>query len=336
MIHVISAENRHLYEDVLEQHFRVRHEIFVEERKWEALRKPDSREIDVYDNEDAIYLLALENRRVLGGSRLYPTTKPTMMSEVFPHLAAVRGCPVDPQVWEWSRFFVTRERRDGAFNLQLMAAAQEFCLDQGIERLSLRHGDVVAAALPRHRLRRHAAGIAGAGGGLLDHGRDHRDPPGIARRRARPYRHEERRPVRTDRVSIASPVPTSAAAPPRNERAPEMSNMMRDSQIMAQTKDENLGYMSDMALELAQMAEDTGLATLAYLFRMAALEASTANSELGRAGRSPPADHVALDVSSFRQAAHPLPGNGGRVIVWVRQADPSCAAVFLQGRFCKA
>jgi hypothetical protein len=56
--------------------------------------------------------------------------------------------------------------------------------------------------------------------------------------------------------------------------------MMRDSQIMAQTKDENLGYMSDMALELAQMAEDSGLATLAYLFRMAALEASTANSEL--------------------------------------------------------
>ncbi|RXG93474.1 GNAT family N-acetyltransferase [Bradyrhizobium zhanjiangense] len=137
MIHVISAVNRHLYEDVLEQYFRVRHEIFVEERKWEALRKPDGREIDSYDNEDAVYLLALENRRVLGGSRLYPTTRPTMMSEVFPHLAAVRGCPSDPLVWEWSRFFVSRERRDGAFNLQLMAAAQEFCLDQGIERLCL-------------------------------------------------------------------------------------------------------------------------------------------------------------------------------------------------------
>ncbi|WP_247440019.1 acyl-homoserine-lactone synthase [Bradyrhizobium sp. 139] len=97
----------------------------------------DGREVDTYDNEDAVYLLALENCRVLGGSRLYPTTKPTLMSEVFPHLAAVRGCPSDPLVWEWSRFFVSRERRDGAFNLQLMAAAQEFCLDQGIERLCL-------------------------------------------------------------------------------------------------------------------------------------------------------------------------------------------------------
>lgn len=56
--------------------------------------------------------------------------------------------------------------------------------------------------------------------------------------------------------------------------------MMRDSQIMAQTNDENLGYMSDMALELAQMADDAGLATLAYLFRMAALEATTANGGL--------------------------------------------------------
>ena len=63
--------------------------------------------------------------------------------------------------------------------------------------------------------------------------------------------------------------------------------MMRDSQIMAQTQDENLGYMSDMALELAQMAEDSGLATLAYLFRMAALEASTANSELNEPDELP-------------------------------------------------
>ena len=59
-----------------------------------------------------------------------------MMSEVFPHLAAVRGCPSDPLVWEWSRYFVVRDRRDGTLNLQLMAAVQEFCLDQGIAQVS--------------------------------------------------------------------------------------------------------------------------------------------------------------------------------------------------------
>ena len=56
--------------------------------------------------------------------------------------------------------------------------------------------------------------------------------------------------------------------------------MMRNSHIIVRpkTKEEDLGYMSDMALELAQMAEDSGQATLAYLFRMAALEASTADT----------------------------------------------------------
>ncbi len=55
--------------------------------------------------------------------------------------------------------------------------------------------------------------------------------------------------------------------------------MMRDNEISAKLKmkEQDLDYMSDIALELAQMAEDSGLATLAYLFRMAALEASTAD-----------------------------------------------------------
>ena len=136
MIHAISSVNRHLYEDVLEQHFRLRHDIFVEERHWETLRRPDCREVDSYDDEDTVYLLALEGRRVVGGHRLYPTTKPSMMSEVFPHLASVRGCPSNPLVWEWSRYFVVRDRRDGTLNLQLMAAVQEFCLDQGIAQVS--------------------------------------------------------------------------------------------------------------------------------------------------------------------------------------------------------
>jgi acyl-homoserine lactone synthase len=136
VIHVVTALNRHLYEDVIEQHFRIRHEIFVEERGWEALRKPDGREVDSYDNEETVYLLALEDRRVVGGQRLYPTTKPSMMSEIFPHLAAVRGCPVDPLIWECSRYFIVSERREGILNLQLLASVQEFCLDHGIVQFS--------------------------------------------------------------------------------------------------------------------------------------------------------------------------------------------------------
>lgn len=136
MIHVISNANRHLYESAIEQHFALRHHLFVEERGWEALRRPDGREIDNYDNEDTIYLLALEDDRVVGGHRLYPTTKSSMMSDIFPHLASVRGFPCDPTIWEWSRYFIVPDRRDGNLNLRLMAAVQEFCLGQGIEQVS--------------------------------------------------------------------------------------------------------------------------------------------------------------------------------------------------------
>jgi acyl-homoserine lactone synthase len=136
MIHVVSASNRHLYEDQIERMFRTRHDIFVGERGWTDLAKPDGREADEYDDADTVYCLAMEGDRIVGGHRLYPTTRPTMLGTSFPHLASVRGVPEDPAVWEWSRYFVVRDRRDGKLNLLLMAAVQELCIDEGITEIS--------------------------------------------------------------------------------------------------------------------------------------------------------------------------------------------------------
>jgi acyl-homoserine lactone synthase len=136
MIHVISADNRYLYEDAIEQHFRIRHDIFVKERGWMTLDRRDGREVDTYDNIDTVYLLAMEGESIVGGHRLYPTIKPTMVEEVFPHLAAVRGAPSDLTIFEWSRFFVVKERRGGRVNFELMAALQEVCLDEGISHVT--------------------------------------------------------------------------------------------------------------------------------------------------------------------------------------------------------
>jgi Autoinducer binding domain/Autoinducer synthase/Bacterial regulatory proteins, luxR family len=117
----ITSANRDLYESIIEHHFRLRQEVFVSERQWNALERPKQREIDAFDNEDTIYLLTLEGDRVIGGHRLYPTTKPTMIGEVFPHLASLRGAPSDPLIWEWSRYFIVKDRREGRLNLELMA-----------------------------------------------------------------------------------------------------------------------------------------------------------------------------------------------------------------------
>jgi acyl-homoserine lactone synthase len=136
MIHIITASNRHLYEARLEELFRLRHDIFVGERRWTALERPDGREIDDYDNADSVYFVAIEDDRIVGGHRLYPTTKPTMLGDVFPHLAAVRGVPEDEAIWEWSRYFVVKDKRDGKVNLALLAAVQELCLEEGIVEIS--------------------------------------------------------------------------------------------------------------------------------------------------------------------------------------------------------
>ena len=90
MIHVISSINRHLYDDAIERHFQIRHDIFVGERDCNAFAR-DGKEIDCYDKADPVYLLAMEGKRIVGGHRLYPTAEPVINGEIFPARALVRG-----------------------------------------------------------------------------------------------------------------------------------------------------------------------------------------------------------------------------------------------------
>ncbi len=95
-VHAIHAGNRHHYDDALEQHYRIRHDIYVGERKWMDLARPDGREVDQFDTEHAVYLLAMEGDQVVGGSRLVPTLEPHLMSEVFPACLALPTCSSGP------------------------------------------------------------------------------------------------------------------------------------------------------------------------------------------------------------------------------------------------
>jgi acyl-homoserine lactone synthase len=134
-IHVVTHDNRHLYTDHLRSCFRLRHDIFVGERGWTDLQRPDGLDIDAYDNEHAIYLLAIDGDRLVGGQRLYPSLLPHMISEVFPHLAT-RELPRESTVFEWTRYFVIRERRMGRTDCRLLAGLQEFCLAEGITHVT--------------------------------------------------------------------------------------------------------------------------------------------------------------------------------------------------------
>jgi acyl-homoserine lactone synthase len=135
-VHVVTCDNRHSYRAEIECHHRLRHDVFVGERGWKALERPDGRDVDAFDNRGAIYLLAIDGERIVGGQRLYPTVLPHMLSEVFPYLATRGGVPSAPDVFEWTRYFVVKERRIGRTDCMLLAALQQFCLEEGIAQVT--------------------------------------------------------------------------------------------------------------------------------------------------------------------------------------------------------
>jgi acyl-homoserine lactone synthase len=139
MIHVVSSRNIAAYEIEMLEHYRIRHDIYVRERKWMALAKPDGLERDQFDTDDAIYVLAIDQGQVVGGSRLVPSLKPHLLSEVFPHLAD-GAVPRGPDILEWTRVHVVKARREGRNRGRVagmvFCGILEYCLQSDVSALS--------------------------------------------------------------------------------------------------------------------------------------------------------------------------------------------------------
>jgi acyl-homoserine lactone synthase len=139
-VHVIRRDNRHLYADILEDYFRLRHRIYVVERKWMDLDRSDKREIDRFDTDDTVYLLGLEGHSIVAGMRLVPTIAPTLLSELFPQLA-LNGPVRRPDVYELSRIFVVPNRRGEHAGPRaeavIQAAAMEYGLSIGLSAFTI-------------------------------------------------------------------------------------------------------------------------------------------------------------------------------------------------------
>lgn len=142
MIDVVTSQNAIAYQAALEEMYRLRHRVFVEKMKWEALRKPDGREIDQFDNDDAIYLLLREDDgRIIGGHRLLPTTKPHLFTELFSDMCNVRGLRSGERIYELTRTCTDKEALGKDREIwglkHVMVGLFEFCVRAGIEQLTL-------------------------------------------------------------------------------------------------------------------------------------------------------------------------------------------------------
>ena len=141
--------------DLLEQNYRLRHRIFVETEGWVALRRPDGRDVDAFDNDDATHLLITDpHGGLVGGSRITRLDRPNLLQTVFNGL--VQGdLPAHPSLGaDWTRFYVRPDRREGRRrapeSAALFCAVMEYALSEGLTYLTfvssiymLEHGTAV-------------------------------------------------------------------------------------------------------------------------------------------------------------------------------------------------
>ena len=142
MIYLIDRRNRAAFSHQLDEMFRIRHDIYVRRRGWKALARPDGREIDQFDTDDAVYLLGLDEAgHVTSGLRLVPTTKPHLIRDVFPHAVTWGRIPSDEHIYEFTRYFIVggkigmRGKRRAAG--ELLCAMFEYGIAAGLTHISL-------------------------------------------------------------------------------------------------------------------------------------------------------------------------------------------------------
>jgi acyl-homoserine lactone synthase len=137
MIHVIDSHNAAQFQPLLRGMFADRKRLFVDLFGWDVPVVDGQYEMDQFDTEDAVYLVAASHDGEHDASlRLAPTTVPHMLGSVFPHLSP-GGVPCGPGIWESSRLCLPqRHGADGRRILrnQLISAMVDVALERGIER----------------------------------------------------------------------------------------------------------------------------------------------------------------------------------------------------------
>jgi acyl-homoserine lactone synthase len=142
MIYVIDKHNREAFHVQLEEMYRIRHDIYVGRRGWKALERPDGRDVDQFDRENTVYLLGLEpGGHVTAGLRLNPTTGPHLIRDVFPHTITEGSIPVGDSIYEFTRWFVAKDRVSKEENRrvagELLVAMLEYGRSIGLTHISL-------------------------------------------------------------------------------------------------------------------------------------------------------------------------------------------------------
>ncbi|MDG4650210.1 acyl-homoserine-lactone synthase [Roseibacterium sp. SDUM158017] len=114
----MSFRTIHEHGDLLVKYLEARRSIFVDRLHW-SVQQAEGLEFDQYDTPHCRWVILHEFGKVLGGARLLPTTASCgiysyMLRDAqngaladIPTDVLFFKAPVDPAVWEASRFFIT-------------------------------------------------------------------------------------------------------------------------------------------------------------------------------------------------------------------------------------
>ncbi|MEF9673284.1 acyl-homoserine-lactone synthase [Pseudomonas sp. MWU13-2100] len=118
MLQTITGTARELGSRVETALASYRHKIFLEKLGW-PLPSKNGEEVDEFDRADTVYVVAKNPLGdICGCARLLPTTRPYLLSEVFPELMGDTPLPHAADTWELSRFSATALNEPNSNTLQ--------------------------------------------------------------------------------------------------------------------------------------------------------------------------------------------------------------------------
>lgn len=124
---------------LLRSMFADRKRLFVDLYGWNIPVVDNAYEIDQFDDAHTAYVIATaEDGRHDASLRLYPSDRPHMLSELFPHLCPM-GVPSGATIWETTRLCLPqrhRAERRRELRHRLFSATIDYAIANGIDRLT--------------------------------------------------------------------------------------------------------------------------------------------------------------------------------------------------------
>ena len=139
MIRIIDNHLAAADQPLLRSMFAERKRLFVDLFGWDVPVIDGQYEIDQFDNDHTVYVIAADADGEHEASiRLFPSMRPHMLGALFPHLCPL-GVPVSETTWETTRLCLPQ--RHGAVRRRelrnaLFSAVIDMALARGIERLT--------------------------------------------------------------------------------------------------------------------------------------------------------------------------------------------------------